>query len=395
MKLKNAEMLKLKTFFADNKQSVNPSAFPQETFTLFSIPSYDHGQPETVIGSEVGSNKVLLKDHDVLLSRIIPHIRRCWIVNGSQKHRKIGSGEWIIFRSSNEISPAYLRYYFLTDLFAKKFLQTVRGVGGSLLRADPKQVGEFEIPVPSLTIQKKISEILRKAEDLQQKDTQLLGHYNNLTRSIFYDMFGDPVKNEKRWEVLPIRDIVNDVKYGTSKPAEAIGKYPYLRMNNITYFGEWDFSDLKYINLDENESEKYLLKRGDLVFNRTNSKELVGKTAVYDLDDKMAIAGYLIRVRTNEKAVTDYVSAFLNCSHGKAILKGMSKNIIGMANINAQELQNIKLPVPPIKLQQEFKKRILIVDQQKKSVLQQLENSHLLFQSLLQKAFKGELVKEG
>lgn len=389
-----AQVVKLKTLFAEDRQAINPFDHLHETFALYSIPAYDTGKPEIVSGKEVGSSKVLLKDQDVLLSRIVPHIRRCWIVNGTDDHRRIGSGEWIVFRIPKNVDPKYLRYFFLTEKFGKKFLQTVRGVGGSLLRADPKQVGEFEIPLPPLHIQKKIVAILGKADNLRQKDKQLLEHYNKLTESIFYDMFGDPVRNEKSWEVLSIRDVVTEVKYGTSKPADEVGKYPYLRMNNITYGGDWDFSDLKHINLSDNELDKYLLQRDDLVFNRTNSKDLVGKTAVYKLEKQMAIAGYLIRVRTNEKANTDYISGFLNSKQGKDILRGMCKNIIGMANINAQELQDIRLPVPPRGLQEQFKNRIAIISGQKQFLREQLKLSEGLFQSLLQKAFKGELVKE-
>lgn len=284
----------------------------------------------------------------------------------------------------------YLKYWL--DYVKPRLMH--RAVGGTLQNISLKIVSELKIPLPPLPIQKKIAAILDKADSLRQKDKQLLEYYNKLAQSIFYDMFGDPVRNEKGWEILSIRDVVKEVKYGTSKPADDLGKYPYLRMNNITYGGEWDFTDLKHINLNDNELDKYLLQRDDLVFNRTNSKDLVGKTAVYKLEKQMAIAGYLIRVRTNEKANTDYISGFLNSKQGKDILRGMCKNIIGMANINAQELQDIRLPVPPRGLQEQFKNRIAIISNQKQFLREQLKFSEALFQSLLQKAFKGELVKE-
>jgi type I restriction enzyme S subunit len=84
------------------------------------------------------------------------------------------------------------------------------------------------------------------------------------------------VKNEKGWEVGSIRDLAHEVKYGTSKPAEDNGLIPYLRMNNLSYSGNWDITNLKYINLEDDEYDKYVVKKGDLIFNRTNSKELVG-----------------------------------------------------------------------------------------------------------------------
>jgi type I restriction enzyme, S subunit len=149
---------------------------------------------------------------------------------------------------------------------------------------------------------------------------------------------------------------------------------------------------LKYISISEKEKDKYLLKRNDLVFNRTNSKELVGKTAVYDRDDEMIIAGYLIRVRLNSRGNPFYVSGFLNSPFGKSILQNMCKSIIGMANINAQELQNIQLPIPPISLQNEYEKRLKAIKNNKAMTQKAAIQSESLFQSLLQKAFNGELV---
>lgn len=292
----------------------------------------------------------------------------------------------------NKIDQGYFYYFFQTDYYRKTVSNLAGGANINNLRNE--HLDNFEIPLPPLPTQQKIAAILDKADSLRQKDKQLLRHYNQLAQSIFYDMFGDPVRNEKGWERVKIRDIVTDVKYGTSKPAEEHGEYPYLRMNNITYFGDWDFSGLKFINLEASEKDKYLLQPGDLVFNRTNSKELVGKTAVYDLDRVMAIAGYLIRVRMNERAISEYVSSFLNSQHGKAILKGMCKNIIGMANINAQELQEIELYLPPKELQDKFTLIKGAIKKQKQKLYQQIKHSETLFQSLLQKAFNGELVKE-
>lgn len=282
-------------------------------------------------------------------------------------------------------------YYFLKSSWKQSLGNKQYGSATNYIRLN--NITDFPVLLPNSTTQQKIAAILDTADALRKKDQQLLAKYDELLQSIFYDMFGDPVKNEKGWEKGCIRDVVTEVKYGTSKPAEEKGEYPYLRMNNITYGGDWDFSSLKYINLSKEEKKKYLLQKNDLVFNRTNSKELVGKTAVYNFNEEMAIAGYLIRVRTNERANPIYLSAFLNSKHGKAVLMGMCKNIIGMANINAQELQDIKLLIPPIALQNDFAQIIRNIQQQKQQIKQQIVLSENLFQSLLQKAFKGELIQ--
>ncbi|TOB37490.1 restriction endonuclease subunit S, partial [Vibrio parahaemolyticus] len=157
------------------------------------------------------------------------------------------------------------------------------------------------VPLPPLAEQKRIAAILDKADAIRQKRKQAIDLADEFLRSVFLDMFGDPVTNPKGWEVGTIRDLVSSVNYGSSaKASETDGEFPILRMGNITYEGKWNFTDLKYIDLNDKDQIKYLAHRNDLLFNRTNSKELVGKTAVFDEDDPMAIAGYLIRVRTND-----------------------------------------------------------------------------------------------
>ncbi|MBM4950950.1 restriction endonuclease subunit S [Vibrio parahaemolyticus] len=248
------------------------------------------------------------------------------------------------------------------------------------------------VPLPPLAEQKRIAAILDKADAIRQKRKQAIDLADEFLRSVFLDMFGDPVTNPKGWEVGTIRDLVSSVNYGSSaKASETDGEFPILRMGNITYEGKWNFTDLKYIDLNDKDQIKYLAHRNDLLFNRTNSKELVGKTAVFDEDDPMAIAGYLIRVRTNDNGNPWYISGYLNSFHGKQTLLNMCKSIVGMANINAQELQDIKIMLPPIELQNRYESIVKAV--KTRSIKQ--NNSFLdldnLFDSLSQKAFTGQL----
>ena len=212
------------------------------------------------------------------------------------------------------------------------------------------------IPDVSLDEQRRIAATLDKVTDLISKRRQQLDKLDELVKARFVEMFGDPATNPMGWEKGTIRDVVTEVKYGTSKPAIEGGAYKYLRMGNITYDGRLDLTDLKYIDVPESELDKCTVKKGDVLFNRTNSKELVGKTCVYDLDETMVIAGYIIRVRVNNRILPEYLSAVLNSSYGKKTLAEMCKAIVGQANINAQELQNIQILIPPIELQHEFLK---------------------------------------
>ena len=172
--------------------------------------------------------------------------------------------------------------------------------------------------------------------------------------SQFLGQFGLPDANEYGYRKCKIKDVALDVRYGTSKPAVDGGQYPYLRMNNITYDGRLDLSDLKYIDISNEEVDKCLVRSGDLLFNRTNSRELVGKTCVFDIDQPMVIAGYIIRVRLSEEVLPVYVSVFLNTDYGKTLLRSMAKGAIGQANINAKAFQDIDILIPPLHLQEQF-----------------------------------------
>jgi type I restriction enzyme S subunit len=262
---------------------------------------------------------------------------------------------------------------------------TVKGVTLDFLKA-------INVPLPPLEEQKRIAAILDKADAIRRKRQQAIQLADDFLRSVFLDMFGDPVTNPKGFAVGTIRDFVETAKYGSSgKASETEGEYPMLRMGNITYKGSWDFKKLKYIDLDENDKDKYLAKKGDLLFNRTNSKELVGKTAVFEEETPMALAGYLVRVRPNEHGNNYYLSGYLNSSHGKKTLMGMCKSIVGMANINAQELQNIKITLPPIELQNRFEQIVKVVNCKVKKYDNSQNCLGDLFNSLSQKAFAGEL----
>lgn len=246
----------------------------------------------------------------------------------------------------------------------------------------------IEIPLPPLKEQHKIASILDTVSEALKLRKQQLNELNLLVKSKFIDMFGDPIKNPKNLKLGIIRDICSEVKYGTSKPATNGGKYPYLRMNNITYDGHLDLSNLKYIDISESEVEKYLVKNGDVLFNRTNSKELVGKTCVFNLNKPMIIAGYLIRIRVNSNVLPIYLSCVLNSDYGKTTLLGMCKSIIGQANINAQELQNIKILIPPIELQNKFASFVEHVDKLKSEVQKSIDQLQTLFDSLMQQYFE-------
>ena len=243
------------------------------------------------------------------------------------------------------------------------------------------------VTIGSHNEQMDIVDKLKKVENVIGLRKRELKQLDTLVKSRFAEMFGDPIRNPKGWKVVTIGDIVTEVRYGTSKPAVEGGKYPYLRMNNLTADGHLDLNDLKYIDISDDEVEKCVVRKGDVLFNRTNSIDLVGKTAVFDLQDDMVIAGYIIRVRLNEKILPEVLSQYMNLEALKDILRSMAKGAVNQANINAQELQSIRVYVPDIELQKQFVEMKDQVDKSKSKIQKSLEETQLLFDSLMQKYF--------
>lgn len=283
---------------------------------------------------------------------------------------------------TDKLIPKYL-YYFCVKFNFEKLNTTV-----TIPSLTKNNLLKIEMPLPPIEIQQQIVKTLDSTAELLTLQKQQLAELDNLIKSIFYDMFGDPVVNEKGWEKGKIKDLAASISYGTSKKASTEKlSYPILRMNNITYNGEIDLNDLKYVDLSDSEKEKYLVYKGDLLFNRTNSKELVGKTAVFKENLPMAFAGYLIRLVPNERGNSDFISAFLNSSYGKKLLYNMAKNIIGMANINAREFGDIDIYIPPIDLQNQFSDIVAKIEEQKAQVRKAIDETQTLFDSLMSQYF--------
>lgn len=285
-------------------------------------------------------------------------------------------------KSDDSIIDSLYFYYFMCNVDLQNYCEST-----TVPSVRKTRIAEIEIPLPPLAEQRRIAAVLDKVSGLIAKRWEQLRKLDELVKARFVEMFGDPVSNPKGWNKGTIRDVVSEVKYGTSRPAVDGGTYKYLRMGNITFDGNLDLSDLKYINIPDSELEKCIVRKGDVLFNRTNSKELVGKTCVFDLDEPMVIAGYIIRVRVNKKVLPIYLSAVLNSRYGKQTLADMCKAIVGQANINAQELQNIAILIPPIELQEKFSNSAETVKKSKLTIQQSLDKLEVLKKALMQQYF--------
>ena len=171
------------------------------------------------------------------------------------------------------------------------------------------------------------------------------------------------------WEWCNLEDIVCELKYGTSEKSLSVGKIAVLRLGNITNVGTIDYSNLVYSSNNE-DIKLYSLEKDDLLFNRTNSSEWVGKTAIYKKEQPAIYAGYLIRIRPI-LIFSDYLNTVMNSSYYRNWCYNVKTDAVNQSNINAQKLSQLMIPIPPLKEQErivvEVAKWISLIDTIKNS----------------------------
>lgn len=199
------------------------------------------------------------------------------------------------------------------------------------------------------------------------------------------------------WVWKKLGFLTTGVEYGTSAKSSETGSTPVIRMGNLQN-GHIDWSDLVYTS-DPNEIEKYSLRKNDLLFNRTNSPELVGKTAKYKGEKPALFAGYLIRINQIETiALSDYINYFLNSHIAKQHGNSVKTDGVNQSNINGEKLQNYPFPFCSIAEQSVIvnmlEKKLSLTDASIRDIELQLSKAETLRQSILKKAFSGQLVPQ-
>jgi type I restriction enzyme, S subunit len=253
----------------------------------------------------------------------------------------------------------------------------------SRLTKIPAILKTFRQQVLTQAITGKLTDDWRQGKDLQISQ--------NLRRL-------DPVfSTPSNWIFTDLKEVSLKFSYGTSSKSEDEGLVAVLRMGNLQN-GKLNIVDLKYTSNKE-EVEKYKLEYGDVLFNRTNSPELVGKTAIYKGEIPAIYAGYLIKIFNKKDVVdSDYLNFVLNSQYSKKWCKKVKSDGVSQSNINAQKLSAFKLPIPPLFEQEEIVCRVEslldkadVIEEKYKNLKTKIEN---LPQAILHKAFKGELVEQ-
>ena len=252
-----------------------------------------------------------------------------------------------VLKPKSDIIDNYWLIYYLNYSDLNSFI-----TGVTVPKLNQEKMTSISIPTPPLSEQKEIVEYLdssfAKIDKLKENAAKNLEE----AKALFQSALKDALEPKEGWEEKTLGEMVKDVKYGTSKPACADGAYTYLRMNNITSDGHLDLNDTKTISLDDKELEKCIVRKGDILFNRTNSYEHVGKTCVFTEETPMVIAGYIIRIRLKECLNPYYMNYFFNMKDTKAKLRKISVGAVHQSNINAKAVQTVVIPLPSLPEQQ-------------------------------------------
>lgn len=381
-------MTQLGEYMAQRAVTIKPSAFPDEAFELYSIPAHDAGAPEVLTGSEIGSAKQVVLPGDVMLSKIIPHIRRVVVVGDSKGLRQIASGEWIVFRG-NSFHPEYLRQLLLSDNFHAKFMNTVAGVGGSLLRARPELVKSIQVDLPSRDKQRRIAAILDQADALRAKRRQVLDHLDALTHSIFHDMFGHLEPDNT---VVEVSMKVRTGPFGSQLlHSEFVDEgISVLGLDNVVG-NEFSWGQRRYITSEKYEQlKRYTVTPGDVLISIMGT---TGRCVVVPGEIPTAINTKHICAITpdTERLHSTFLwAAFLWHPSARAHLRRQTKGSI-MEGLNMGIIKGLPIPVPALSEQVVFAEKVKRIVAQRRLTERVADSENALFASLQSRAFRGEL----
>jgi type I restriction enzyme S subunit len=298
----------------------------------------------------------------------------------------------------NNFNIEFLKFYLI---FIRPQLLRDR-YGGAQPNISQTLIQDLKIPLPLLTEQKNIAAHLFKIQQAIEIQESIIEKTRKLKISTLHHVFtrGLRVEQSKEteigpipesWEVLDLDSVLKLAQYGLSIRGLSNGQYPILRMN-CQIDGQVHLNDLQYVNLGNDIFEKFKVDDGDILFNRTNSWELVGRTAIYHSKEAAVFASYLIRLKLEEEKINpDYLNCFFNMDATQRRLKSLASRGVSQSNISASKLKTFQVPVPAMDEQLEIASILRTIDQKidihiaKKSALQDL------FKTMLNKLMTGEI----
>lgn len=301
----------------------------------------------------------------------------------------------IVLRPSKQLDARYFAHFIASPRVRARWSALAAGTNINNLKS--AHVGETEVPLPPLNEQRRIvaaiearfSRLDAAEESLRQARLRLNAY---IASAIVEALAGD-------WPTVSLGDVTQEQSYGTSaKTSTDPTGVPVLRMGNIQD-GRLDFHALKYLPSEHPDVRRLTLRPGDLLFNRTNSPELVGKSAVFKTGpDPTSFASYLIRVRLMPDCDPDWASLVINSPLGREYIARVRTQQVGQANVNGTKLTRMPIPLPPVDEQRRIIARLEEHFSATSVVVLPIERastrSAALRRSILERAFCGELAPQ-
>jgi type I restriction enzyme, S subunit len=329
-----------------------------------------------------------IKVNDVLVSTVRPNIKAVAIVK-SEYHNQIASTGFCILRAKKPVIEAeYLFYLTQTQPFVSQMTNIANGASYPAVSDD--DVLDFEVPLPSLSEQRRIAAILRAVDEERRRRRYTLTLSDNFLREIFVQMFGDPVTNPMGWENATLADVIVSAKDGPHvSPLYVDSGIPFLSTRNVRH-GKIVWEDLKYISLEDAQIQwkKVKPKRGDILYTKGGTTGLA-KAVDFDLDFAVWVHIAVLELKL-DRVVPIWLENMLNSEYCYQQSQELTMGIVNR-DLGLQRMPKIKLYIPPLTLQEKF---ALIAQKYEQVQRQQRESARQgdhLFQTLLHRAFRGEL----
>jgi type I restriction enzyme, S subunit len=270
-----------------------------------------------------------------------------------------------------------------------------KATGASYPAVSDRVIFDSYLPLPSVMVQKRIAEVLDRAEALWARRRAVLAQLDDLTQAIFLELFGDPARNPKAWPRVMLGNLIaKGPQNGLYRPASDYGSgIPILRIDAFYDGVVTKVGTLKRVRLSEDECNLYGLVSGEIVVNRVNSLEYLGKSALIpDLAEPTVFESNMMRFDVDRESVEPgYVVRFLQTGFVKGQVLAAAKNAVNQSSINQQDVKGLWLNVPPLALQRDFVRYVAAVEKLKARHCASLAEMDALFASLQHRAFRGDL----